>query len=102
MDGLFQEIDMRLTYLGRPGALLLRVLAGLLVTASIASAQVLYGSIVGAVSDSTGAAMPGASVTIEQAETKLTREVITDAAGGYQFTAVPSGTYTISVKMNGF
>ena len=65
-------------------------------------AQVLYGSIVGSVTDGSGAAMPGATVTIEQTETKLTRELVTDAAGVYNFTAVPSGTYTVSVKMNGF
>ena len=65
-------------------------------------AQVLYGSIVGSVSDASGAAMPGATVTIEQTETKLTRELVTDAAGVYNFTAVPSGTYTVAVKMNGF
>jgi len=65
-------------------------------------AQVLYGSIVGSVTDGSGAAMPGATVTIEQTETKLTRELVTDGAGVYNFTAVPSGTYTVSVKMNGF
>ncbi len=65
-------------------------------------AQVLYGSIVGSVTDASGAAMPGATVTIEQTETKLTRELVTDASGAYHFTAVPSGTYTVSVKMTGF
>ena len=87
--------------LRRAGALA-AVLAAFLAGATPLAAQVLYGSIVGSVSDASGAAMPGATVTIQQAETKLTREVVTDAAGLYQFTAVPSGTYTISVKMNGF
>ena len=54
-------------------------------------AQVLYGLIVGSVSDSSGATLPGATVTIEQTETKLTRELVTDANGVYHFTAVPSG-----------
>ena len=70
--------------------------------APAARAQVLYGSIVGTVTDSTGAAVPGATVTIEQAQTKLTREQVTDAEGNYNFTAVPSGTYTVSVAMTGF
>jgi hypothetical protein len=69
---------------------------------SPADAQVLYGSIVGNVTDSTGAAVPGATVTIEQAETKLTRELVADAAGAYHFTAVPSGTYSVTVTMSGF
>ena len=49
-----------------------------------ADAQVLYGSIVGNVTDSTGSSMPGATVTIEQTETKLKRELVTDIAGAYQ------------------
>jgi hypothetical protein len=72
------------------------------IATSVANAQVLYGSIVGNVSDSTGAAVPGATVTIEHTETKLTRELVTDAAGGYHFTAVPTGTYSVTVAMTGF
>ena len=67
-----------------------------------AHAQVLYGSLVGNVTDSTGAAMPGATVTIEQTETQFKRELVTDSAGRYHFTAVPSGTYAVSVTMTGF
>ena len=94
---------MPLIVLRHSGALpIFTTLAALIMTASIAHAQVLYGSIVGAVTDSTGATLPGATVTIEQSETKLTRELVSDAAGAYHFTAVPTGTYTISVKMNGF
>ncbi len=77
-------------------------LLALCVSPSPVAAQVLYGSLVGNVTDSTGAALPGATVTIEQSETKLTRELVTDSAGAYHFTAVPSGTYTISVTMTGF
>jgi len=78
------------------------VLLGCALAAPALHAQVLYGSLVGTVTDSSGAALPGATVTIEQTETKLSRELVSDAAGAYHFTAVPSGTYTISVKMNGF
>ena len=70
--------------------------------ASAAGAQVLYGSIVGNVHDSTGAALPGATVLILHEETRLTRETTSDARGGYTFTAVPSGTYTVTVTMQGF
>ena len=69
---------------------------------SPAVAQVLYGSIVGSVTDSTGSAVPGATVTIEQTETKLKRELVTDATGAYHFTAVPTGTYAVTVTMSGF
>lgn len=78
------------------------LLAAVLICAPIASAQVLYGSIIGNVTDSTGAALPGATVTIEHTETKLTRELVTDSAGAYHFTAVPTGTYSVRVTMEGF
>jgi hypothetical protein len=88
----------------RPGALLSVCLVALamIAGAATADAQVLYGSIVGNVQDSSGAALPGATVAIQQAETTLTREMVTDQTGAYSFTAVPSGTYTITVTMTGF
>ena len=65
-------------------------------------AQVLYGSIVGNVSDATGAAVPGATVTITHLETKATRDAVTDVAGAYRFTNVQSGTYSVVVQLTGF
>jgi hypothetical protein len=64
--------------------------------------QVLYGSIVGTVKDSTGGVLPGATVTITQKETKATRETVTDAAGAYRFPTLQPGTYTVVVTMSGF
>ena len=90
------------TVLCRARSFVCAVLFAFAIGGSTASAQVLYGSIVGNVTDSTGGAMPGATVTIEQTETKLKRELVTDAAGAYHFTAVPTGTYTVSVTMTGF
>ena len=86
----------------RRWALALVLLASIPFSAPAATAQVLYGSIVGNVTDSTGAGVPGATVTIEQTETKLKREQVTDTAGAYNFTAVPSGPYTVTVTMTGF
>jgi hypothetical protein len=78
------------------------VMAFVVAAAPSARAQVLYGSIVGNVTDATGAALPGATIVIAQTETTLQREVVTDAAGAYNFTAVPSGTYTVTITMTGF
>jgi hypothetical protein len=89
----------RAQYLLTTIAVVLLALSG---SQSSLHAQVLYGSIVGNVNDSTGAALPGATVTIEQTETKLKRELVTDSTGAYHFTAVPSGTYTVTVTMSGF
>jgi hypothetical protein len=95
---------MPMTVLRRPGALASMVFAAFVMTlaAPIAHAQVLYGSLVGNVTDSTGGALPGATVTIEQSETQFKREAVTDSSGGYNFNAVPSGTYAISITMTGF
>ncbi len=83
-------------------ALVFAMAAALLLGARTAGAQVLYGSIVGNAHDATGLALPGAAVTIVHEETKLKRETVTDAAGAYTFTAVPTGTYVVTVTLQGF
>ncbi|PYQ80328.1 MAG: hypothetical protein DMG03_23315, partial [Acidobacteria bacterium] len=57
-----------------------------------AGAQVLYGSLVGNVTDETGASIPGATVTITHRETAASRETVTDTAGVYRFPTVQSAT----------
>ena len=80
-------------------ALLLAVLVS---AAANAAAQALYGSLLGNVTDETGAALPGATVTITQRETNLTRDVVTDASGGYNVPNLLPGTYQVDVKLAGF
>jgi hypothetical protein len=71
-------------------------------TPRIGEAQVLYGSIVGNVTDASGAAISKATVTIRNKETNLTRETVTDDVGNYSFPTVQTGTYEITVSMTGF
>ncbi len=66
------------------------------------AAQILYGSIVGAVKDSQGAVIPAATVTIVNRDTNLTRETITDAQGAYSFGNVLAGPYDVKVTLQGF
>ncbi len=66
------------------------------------SAQAVSGTILGTVKDSTGAVMPGASVTLVNTGTGFTRTVVTDAKGEYTAPQVPTGTYTVSAEMSGF
>jgi hypothetical protein len=70
--------------------------------AAAAGAQAVYGSLVGNVSDSSGGAIPGATVTATQVETNLTREVVTNASGAYSIPNIPSGTYQVVVTVPGF
>lgn len=66
------------------------------------NAQILYGSIVGSVKDPSGAAVPGATVTVTQAQTDLTRSATTDQAGEFSLTTLAGGTYTVKVSAQGF
>jgi carboxypeptidase family protein len=56
----------------------------------------------GAVVDPSGAALPGAEVTVTQTDTGMTRFVITGTDGAYVFTNLPVGPYKVSAKMSGF
>jgi len=67
-----------------------------------ASAQTLYGSLVGTVTDESGLSVPGATVTITQAETNQSREGTTNTTGGYNFPNIPAGTYQVNVTLTGF
>src|SRR5882724_5389435 len=82
------------------------VAAALIVTAAIAperaSAQVLYGSIVGNVSDSSNAAVPKATVTAVNKGTNQSREAITNDSGSYSFTDLQGGNYILKVSQQGF
>ncbi len=75
---------------------------GIILAAGNAAAQVLYGSIVGNVTDNTGAALPGAAVTITNVETNTTRETVTDETGAYRFPTLQPGSYKVSIGMSGF
>jgi hypothetical protein len=65
------------------------------------SAQVLYGTLTGVVTDSTGAAIPNTSVLLTNQGTTEARTVVTNAQGEYAFRDLPPGTYTLSVQQNG-
>jgi len=77
-------------------------LFALLVSAPSASAQVLYGSVVGNVKDGSGAAIVDANVTIQQAGTGFSRQAKTNETGQFQFPTVPGGVYEVTVAKTGF
>jgi hypothetical protein len=58
-------------------------------------------SLQGTVTDPSGSAVPGASVVLSS-EAKLERTTVTDAQGGYRLSALPPGTYTLTVTAKGF
>jgi hypothetical protein len=84
------------------GVLVALVLAVCWLVPSTTHAQVLYGSIVGNVTDDSGAAVPGATVTITNTQTNLTRTAVTNETGAYSFTNVLAGPYDVKVSLQGF
>jgi hypothetical protein len=65
--------------------------------------QEVTASIVGTVVDATGAAVPGAAVTITNTDRNVVaRQLETDSGGNYAATLLPIGTYTVSVEAKGF
>ena len=71
-------------------------------SARFALAQVLYGTLTGNITDSTGAAVPGADLKIHEVATGVDREVKSNAAGVYLFTDLNPGTYQLTVTASGF
>jgi Carboxypeptidase regulatory-like domain/TonB dependent receptor len=67
-----------------------------------AYSQVLTGSLVGNVTDASGAAVPGAAVKITQVETNEARQGATNDSGAFSFPAIPAGTYNVEVQKSGF
>lgn len=59
-------------------------------------------SLFGSVTDAQGATVPGARVTITNAATGLTRTGTTDTGGGFVFSLLPVGSYSLSVEQTGF
>ena len=60
------------------------------------------GSITGAVKDSSGAAIAGATVVIASPERGITREMQTNSTGEYNESALPQGSYNVTVTASGF
>jgi hypothetical protein len=74
----------------------------LLAVASVAWAQSGTAGLRGKVTDAQGAAVPGAMVTITNVATGLSRDMVTDRTGDFLFVAMPPGTYTLKVELEGF
>src|SRR6476469_4502492 len=56
----------------------------------------------GTVSDSTGALIPGVSITATNTGTGVVTTVISNEAGAYQFASLQPGTYKVSSELGGF
>jgi hypothetical protein len=80
----------------------LLALAVALLIPPLALAQNTVGEISGYVRDSSGGALPGASVTVNFAEIAVSRTVVTDANGFYLVPNVPNGVADLVAELSGF
>src|SRR5690349_7522852 len=67
-----------------------------------ALAQTITSTIHGTIKDAQGAVVSGAEVTVKSTALGIERTATSDADGFYRVTALPAGTYSISVSHSGF
>ncbi|MGA2327883.1 MAG: TonB-dependent receptor [Bryobacteraceae bacterium] len=82
--------------------LFLFAFALLLVSSCVALAQTATGQVNGTVTDSSRAAVPGATVKLANQGTGIVSQAQTNQSGYYLFINVPTGTYVLSVELKGF
>ena len=64
--------------------------------------QTQLATVSGTITDTSGAVVPGVSVTIVSQGTGLKRRVLTDTAGEYRFAGLPTGNYSLRIEKPGF
>ena len=96
------KISKKMT--GKIGLAICSIAALLLVVGAPApiSAQGSTGRISGHVSDASGAALPGAKITLTNTATSGVRTTVSTSSGDYTFTNVPIGGYVIKAEHEGF
>src|SRR5256885_66471 len=83
-------------------ALIFCLAAVVLFFSGTANAQTFRGTILGTVTDSSGAAIVGAAVAVKNVNTGLSRTVTTSEDGTYAVPELPIGTYSVTVEKAGF
>src|SRR5262245_21245568 len=73
-------------------------LAAVLAVSTLASAQQQTGDIIGKVTDTSGAVLPGVSVTLSAPHLLQPMTAVTSDSGTYQFPRLPIGTYEVKFE----
>ena len=79
-----------------------RILISLVLSSAWLLAQTTSTEVLGTISDSSGAVVPGAKVTLVRTQTGEKRTAVSDGNGNYSFPLIEIGDYTVSVEMQGF
>src|SRR5674476_1462319 len=74
----------------------------LLLTAGLGYSQAVNATLLGTVTDSSGAVVPNAKVTVTEVNTGVNRSGQTNESGNYTFPDMAPGQYTVTVEVSGF
>ena len=77
-------------------------MSAFMIIPSNASAQAVTGTLLGNITDSSGGAVPGATVTATDVDKNISRTVVSNEAGYYIFSSLLNGTYTVDAELQGF
>jgi Carboxypeptidase regulatory-like domain/TonB-dependent Receptor Plug Domain len=78
------------------------ILAFVVLTTTALMAQTFRGTILGTVTDASGAVLPGATITAHNTATGLERVTQSSSDGSYAIPELPIGTYTVTISQSGF
>src|SRR5258708_5870476 len=73
-----------------------------LIGADAARAQAVKGGLVGNITDPSGFALPGVTVTIVEVNTNISYNVVTNESGNYTFSNLKDGKYRVTAELSGF
>jgi hypothetical protein len=82
--------------------LLLLIVLVLLAGTNSVGAQATTGTIEGIVKDNQELAVPGATLTVRNVDTNVSRSLVSNGDGSYRFLNMPVGNYEIAVELTGF
>ncbi len=83
-------------------SLLGSILTILIFLAPSAQSQEVTATIVGTITDQSGAAVPGAAIKAKSVDRGVSYNAVTDGAGLYRIAQLPAGNYTLTVEKTGF
>jgi hypothetical protein len=78
------------------------IISFLLSAAGPVFAQSTFATLTGTITDSSGAVLPGVTVTITNTHTQSTRSVVTDKVGNYLLPNLDAGEYRVTTSLSGF
>ena len=93
----------RVNHLGTTHYYLVAILTVIsLLWARPGAAQSINASVSGVIVDTDGARIPGAQISLVNQDSRSARRTVTDGAGVFDISGVPTGSYTLTVKAKGF